>query len=183
MEKGNKGRRRVKLPAVSTHSFPGPLQLAGGQALARVRPVPAAVPSVPLPGFPLPLPIAVVEPDVAVQTSPCIETVPGVPPNVVDLVKAAFQQALGEEADVRYRCQNGTGRLGAWFRQPSPLEAPDARDKGLANLDLIPAGGLGTIGFLVSDQLVRRQAQAAFDALPKRLNLQGRRIPMGASTS
>lgn len=180
MDKTNQGRRRIKLPVVRSHSFHRPLQLADGQALARLRPLPPTEGGALVPGLPAPaLPFSVVDPDLAVQTSPCIENVPGAPANVVDLVTAAFQQALGQEADVRYRCEQGTGRLGAWLFPPSPLEAPDARDRGLSNLDLIPAGGLGTFAFLVSDNLIRRQAQAAFAALPKRLNLQGEPDPDG----
>lgn len=180
MDESTRIRRRIKLPAARSHTLHRPLQLAPGRPLAVPRPLPPAEPAARIPDVRFPqLPFAVVEPDVAVQTSPCIESIPGAPANIVDLVTAAFEQAIGAGADVRYRCEQGTGRLGAWLRPTSPLEAPDARDRGLSELDLIPSGGLGSFAFLVGDSLIRRQARAAFDALPKHLDLQGEEDPDG----
>lgn len=120
---------------------------------------------------PPPPPPAVAAPDFGFQFAPCLT------PALRGQLEAAVRQAFGAAADVRVGCIAGTERIGVWLRPLTPAMDSSARDRGLQRLALIGPGE--TFGSFVNAALIRSRAQQAWDAMPKRLNGEGRPDPGG----
>ncbi|MEO7454058.1 MAG: hypothetical protein ABIV13_04780 [Fimbriimonadales bacterium] len=101
-------------------------------------------------------PVGVSVPDVGIQVIPCLENVPGLPPNL-DLeveVIAAIRQSFGAGADVRYACIAGSGRIGVWMSPPADQDVINARLEGLASLDLVKGNEL--YGIFINSSFIRK---------------------------
>lgn len=124
----------------------------------------------PEPEIPPPPPVST--PDLALQFSPCLESIPS-PPDV-DLEAAvidAVQEAFGANADVRYRCLSGRGTLGVWLRPSTSTSDSEARARGLDRIDILRSGE--NFAFFENASLIRRSARDTWDNMPKRLNGDG----------
>jgi hypothetical protein len=120
---------------------------------------------------PPPPPPPVSTPDLALQISFCL------PAELDDAIVSAVRQALDPSADVRTACVNGTQRIGVWLRPSASDQDSQARNRGLERLNVIGAGE--TLAFFINSALIRRQALAAWNAAPKRLNGDGAPDPGG----
>lgn len=114
---------------------------------------------------PPPPPLPVSTPDLAAQFSPCL------PDNLRTGIVNAVRDALAPNADVRTICLNGTQRIGIWLLQSTSGADNQARNRGLERLNTLRSGE--TFAFFVNSALVRRQATAAWNSAPKRLNGNG----------
>jgi hypothetical protein len=105
------------------------------------------------------------KPDAAFQLSPCL------PAGFGDRVKDEVKSVLPSNSDVRTACIANTQRIGAWFRAPRAGDTAADRELGLQQIDLLQAGE--TFAVLVSEESIRREADAAWKSYPKRLGGDG----------
>ena len=111
-------------------------------------------------------------PDLALQFSPCLESIPS--PAGVDLEAAvidALQEAFGANANVRYRCLSRKGTLGVWLRPSTSTSDSEARARGLDRIDILRSGE--NFAFFENASMIRRIARDTWDNMPKRLNGDG----------
>jgi hypothetical protein len=125
---------------------------------------------------PPPPPVSV--PELALQFRPCLSDIP-TPPGfdleaaVIDAVK----EEVGSQADVRYVCANGTGRIGIWLRATTNPQADEARARGAARIEMLRPGE--NFAVFVSVAFVKAVANDAFDKAPKRTDHEGNPKPDG----
>jgi len=125
----------------------------------------------PPPPPPPPPPPAVSTPDLALQLLICLDQ------DLNNSIVSTVREAISPNADVRTACINGTQRIGIWLRPFVNAEDNRARDRGMAQLNLLGPGE--TLTFFINASLIRRQAFDGWNAAPKRLNGDGRPNPDG----
>jgi hypothetical protein len=121
---------------------------------------------------PPPPPPPVSAPDLAMQFRPCLKDIP-VPPGF-DLERAvldAIRTDAGSQADVRYVCADGSGRIGIWLRPAGSEEASAARARGAARIEMLRPEN--QFGVFINAAFVKRVAREAYDMSPKRLDHEG----------
>ena len=117
-------------------------------------------------------------PELALQFRPCLSDIPS-PPGF-DLEAAlieAVKLEVGPQADVRYVCANGTGRIGIWLRAAANPQANEARARGAPRIEMLRAGEKFAV--FVSVGFVKAVANEAFDKAPKRTDHKGNPKPDG----
>ncbi|MGH2558797.1 MAG: hypothetical protein ACRDJH_07015 [Thermomicrobiales bacterium] len=125
-------------------------------------------------------------PDLAAQLVPCLESIPvdrdgdgvvdPITPQEIELLKAAIRSAMSDgDADVRLACLEGATRIGVWQTPVSGAGDAAARDRGLAEQNLLP-GVVSPLNFgaFISTGLINRFAARAFQDAPKRFNVKGK---------
>ena len=120
---------------------------------------------------PPPPPPPISTPDLAIQLLICLD------PDVNDRLISAVRGAIDANADVRSACINGTQRVGVWLRPVVNNRDNDARQAGLAQLNILAPNE--TMAFFINSSLIRRQAFDAWNAAAKRLNGSGDPDPNG----
>lgn len=122
---------------------------------------------------PPPPPPAISAPDLAMQFRPCLKDLPA--PKGVDLEAAvlrAIRESVGAQADIRYACQNDTGRIGVWLRAAATPEASQARDRGVAAFNMLR--DREQLAIFINAGFVKRIANEAWNKAPQRTDHQGR---------
>ena len=111
-------------------------------------------------------PIQVATPDVGLQFRPCLTA------DLQEQLIDALQLAFGVDADIRYDCLESKGTIGLWALPAGAEDVSEARDRGLARLDLLV--GNETFAFFLNASYVRRMFQDEWERMPKRLDGSGR---------
>jgi hypothetical protein len=120
---------------------------------------------------PPPPPPSISAPDLAMQFRPCLKDIPtGEGVDLEAAVIAAVRGSVGPEADVRYNCLDGTGRIGVWLRPATPA-ADQARDRGIAVFNMLGDGE--QFAMFINAAFVKRTANTAWDTAPKRTDHEG----------
>ena len=125
----------------------------------------------PPPPPPDPPPPGISTPDLAIQVLTCLD------PQLNDRIVSSVRQAIAANADVRTACINQKQCIGVWLRPAVNRRDSQARDNGLAALNLLRPGE--TVVFFINASLVRRMAFEAWDKQPKRVDGDGNQDPNG----
>lgn len=157
---------RAPVRLLGSHSSPQPFQAVA----LKKPPTDDEEPDEPPPPPPPPPP-PVSTPDLALQISFCL------PPELNSGIVSAIRDALGGSPDVRTACVNGSQRIGVWLRPAVSTSDNQARDRGLQRINVLGAGE--SLTFFINAAMIRRQANDAWNAQPKRLNGEGRPDPDG----
>jgi hypothetical protein len=131
----------------------------------------------PPPNFPSPQPVASA-PDFAMQFKPCLESIP-VPAGTdlrADLIEAV-KAAVGQNADVRYSCIKGSGRIGIWLRPAGNSSVNLFREKSMTLINVLSGDEIFAIW--VNSSYIRVTALEDFDAGPLQLDHDGNAQPDG----
>ena len=124
---------------------------------------------------PPPPPVSV--PELALQFRPCLSDIPSPGFDLEAAVIEAVKVEVGPQADVRYVCANGTGRIGIWLRPAASEQANEARARGAQRIEMLRADEQFAV--FVSVGFVKAVANDAFDKAPKRTDQKGNPKPDG----
>jgi hypothetical protein len=124
---------------------------------------------------PPPPPVSV--PELALQFRPCLSDIPSPGFDLEAAVIAAVKEEVGSQADVRYVCANGTGRIGIWLRPAGSDQANGARARGAERIAMLQPNERFAV--FVSVAYVKAVANDAYNKSPKRTDHEGNAKPDG----